>query len=256
MARAKPHGTLKLEMRAKSTSPASSENPRPHIVPSRESRLQRRERTLQIVDRLEELYPDADCSLRFKNPFELLIATILSAQCTDKRVNLVTRDLFKRWPNPHKMAAASIPELENAVKTTGFFRAKAKNIQGCCRKLVDQFDGKVPQTVEELTSLPGVGRKTANVVLGSAFGLAEGVVVDTHVGRISRRLALTKAKDAVRAERDLVREIPQNHWVAISHRLIQHGRGTCLARKPRCAGCGLEDLCPRVGLPRHMKNSR
>ena len=126
MARAKPHGTLKLEMRAKSTSPASSENPRPHIVPSRESRLQRRERTLQIVDRLEELYPDADCSLRFRNPFELLIATILSAQCTDKRVNLVTRDLFKRWPNPHKMAAASIPELENAVKTTGFFRAKAK----------------------------------------------------------------------------------------------------------------------------------
>ena len=256
MARAKPHGTLKLEMRAKSTLPASSENPRPHIVPSRESRLQRRERALQIVDRLEELYPDADCSLRFQNPFELLIATILSAQCTDKRVNLVTRDLFKRWPNPHKMAAASIPELENAVKTTGFFRAKAKNIQGFCRKLVDQFDGKVPQTVEELTSLPGVGRKTANVVLGSAFGLAEGVVVDTHVGRISRRLALTKAKDAVRAERDLVREIPRNHWVAISHRLIQHGRGTCLARKPRCAGCGLEDLCPRAGLPRHLKNSR
>ena len=153
------------------------------------------------------------------------------------------------------MAAASISELENAVKTTGFFRAKAKNIQGCCRKLVEQFEGNIPQTVEELTSLPGVGRKTANVVLGSAFGLAEGVVVDTHVGRISRRLALTKAQDAVRAERDLVREIPRNHWVAISHRLIQHGRGTCLARKPRCAGCGLEDLCPRVGLPRHLKNS-
>ena len=153
------------------------------------------------------------------------------------------------------MAAASISELENAVKTTGFYRAKAKNIQGCCRKLVEQFKGNIPQTVEELTSLPGVGRKTANVVLGSAFGLAEGIVVDTHVGRISRRLALTKAKDAVRAERDLVRDIPRNHWVAISHRLIQHGRGTCLARKPRCAGCGLEDLCPRVGLPRHLKNS-
>ena len=255
MARAKPHGTLKLEMRPKSTSQASSENLRTHIVPSRETRLQRRERTLKIVDRLEELYPDADCSLRFKNPFELLISTILSAQCTDKRVNLVTLDLFKRWPNPHKMAAASISELENAVKTTGFFRAKAKNIQGCCRKLVEQFKGNIPQTVEELTSLPGVGRKTANVVLGSAFGLAEGIVVDTHVGRISRRLALTKAKDAVRAERDLVRDIPRNHWVAISHRLIQHGRGTCLARKPRCADCGLEDLCPRVGLPRHLKNS-
>ncbi|HBU38659.1 MAG TPA: endonuclease III [Planctomycetaceae bacterium] len=243
-------------MTAKLTPQSPAQNPRPHIVPSRETRLQRRKRTLQIVDRLEELYPDADCSLRFKNPFELLISTILSAQCTDKRVNLVTQDLFKRWPSPHKMAAASIPELENAVKTTGFFRAKAKNIQGCCRKLVNQFNGNVPQTVEELISLPGVGRKTANVVLGSAFGLAEGVVVDTHVGRISRRLALTKAKDAVRAERDLVREIPQNHWVSISHRLIQHGRGTCLARKPRCAGCGLEDLCPRVGLPRHLKNSR
>ena len=255
MARAKPLGILKTEMRPKSTSQASSENLRAHIVPSRETRLQRRERTLQIVDRLKELYPNADCSLRFKNPFELLISTILSAQCTDKRVNLVTRDLFKRWPNPHKMAAASISELENAVKTTGFFRAKAKNIQGCCRKLVEQFKGNIPQTVEELTSLPGVGRKTANVVLGSAFGLAEGIVVDTHVGRISRRLALTKAKDAVRAERDLVRDIPRNHWVAISHRLIQHGRGTCLARKPRCAGCGLEDLCPRVGLPRHLKNS-
>jgi endonuclease-3 len=255
MARAKPHGILKTEMRPKSTSQASSENLRAHIVPSRETRLQRRERTLQIVDRLKELYPNADCSLRFKNPFELLISTILSAQCTDKRVNLVTRDLFKRWPNPHKMAAASISELENAVKTTGFFRAKAKNIQGCCRKLVEQFKGNIPQTVEELTSLPGVGRKTANVVLGSAFGLAEGIVVDTHVGRISRRLALTKAKDAVRAERDLVRDIPRNHWVAISHRLIQHGRGTCLARKPRCAGCGLEDLCPRVGLTRHLKNS-
>ena len=256
MARAKPHGTLKLEMRPKSTSKTPSDTPRTHIVPSRETRLQRRERSLQIVDRLEELYPDADCSLRFKNPFELLIATILSAQCTDKRVNLVTIDLFKQWPNPHKMAAASIAELENAVKTTGFFRAKAKNIQGCCSKLVDQFEGNVPQTVEELTSLPGVGRKTANVVLGSAFGLAEGVVVDTHVGRISRRLALTKAKDAIRAERDLIREIPRNHWVAISHRLIQHGRGTCLARKPRCAGCGLEDLCPKVGLPRHLKKSR
>ncbi|MEC8736675.1 MAG: endonuclease III [Planctomycetota bacterium] len=241
-------------MRPKSTSEASSKNSRSHIVPSRESRLQRRERALKIVDRLEELYPDADCSLRFKNPFELLISTILSAQCTDKRVNMVTPSLFKRWPNPHKMAAASIRELENAVKTTGFYRAKAKNIHGCCDKLVDQFDGKVPQTVEELISLPGVGRKTANVVLGSAFGLAEGVVVDTHVGRISRRLALTKAKDAIRAERDLIREIPRNHWVAISHRLIQHGRGTCLARKPRCNGCGLEDLCPRVGLPRHLKN--
>ena len=192
-------------MKAKLPTKPAAVNVQARIVPSRETRAQRKDRSLQIVDCLEKLYPDADCSLRFSNPFELLIATILSAQCTDKRVNIVTIDLFKQWPNPLKMSQASLQELENAVKTTGFFRAKAKNLQGCCRKLVDQFDGIVPQTVEELTSLPGVGRKTANVVLGSVFGLAEGVVVDTHVGRISRRLGLTKAKDAILAERDLMR---------------------------------------------------
>jgi endonuclease-3 len=243
-------------MKAKLPTKPAAVNVQAKIVPSRETRAQRKDRSLQIVDCLEKLYPDADCSLRFSNPFELLIATILSAQCTDKRVNIVTIDLFKQWPNPLKMSQASLQELENAVKTTGFFRAKAKNLQGCCRKLVDQFDGIVPQTVEELTSLPGVGRKTANVVLGSVFGLAEGVVVDTHVGRISRRLGLTKAKDAIRAERDLMREIPRDHWVVISHRLIQHGRSTCLARKPRCAGCGLVNLCPKVGVPKHLKISQ
>ncbi len=243
-------------MKAKLPPKPAAVNVKARIVPSRETRGQRKDRALQIVDCLEKLYPDADCSLRFSNPFELLIATILSAQCTDKRVNIVTIDLFNQWPNPLKMSQVSLQELENAVKTTGFFRAKAKNLQGCCRKLVDQFDGIVPQTVEELTSLPGVGRKTANVVLGSAFGLAEGVVVDTHVGRISRRLGLTKAKDAIRAERDLMREIPRDHWVVISHRLIQHGRSTCLARKPRCAGCGLVNLCPKVGVPKHLKISQ
>ena len=243
-------------MKAKPPTKPASDNIQPRIVPSRETRTQRKDRALQIADCLKQLYPDADCSLRFSNPFELLIATILSAQCTDKRVNVVTIDLFKQWPNPQKMSQASLQDLENAVKTTGFFRAKAKNIQGCCRRLVDQFDGVVPQTVEELTSLPGVGRKTANVVLGSAFGLAEGVVVDTHVGRISRRLGLTKAKDAIRAERDLIREIPRNQWVVISHRFIQHGRSTCLARKPRCVGCGLVNLCPKVGVPRHLKISQ
>ena len=243
-------------MKAKLPTKPAAVNVQARIVPSRETRAQRKDRSLQIVDCLEKLYPDADCSLRFSNPFELLIATILSAQCTDKRVNIVTIDLFKQWPNPLKMSQASLQELENAVKTTGFFRAKAKNLQGCCRKLVDQFDGIVPQTVEEVTSLPGVGRKTANVVLGSVFGLAEGVVVDTHVGRISRRLGLTKAKDAIRAERDLMREIPRDHWVVISHRLIQHGRSTCLARKPRCAGCGLVNLCPKVGVQKHLKISQ
>ncbi len=243
-------------MKAKLPTKPAAVNAQAKIVPSRETRAQRKNRALQIVACLEKLYPDADCSLRFSSPFELLIATILSAQCTDKRVNIVTIDLFRQWPNPLKMSQASLQELENAVKTTGFFRAKAKNLQGCCRKLVDQFDGVVPQTVEELTSLPGVGRKTANVVLGSVFGLAEGVVVDTHVGRISRRLGLTKAKDAIRAERDLMREIPRDHWVVISHRLIQHGRSTCLARKPRCAGCGLVNLCPKVGVPKHLRISQ
>lgn len=226
------------------------------IVPSRESLTARRERTVAIAERLAEHYPDAECSLRFSSPFELLIATILSAQCTDKRVNLVTPALFQRWPTPEDMAHARLDDLEKAVQTTGFFRAKAKNIQGCCRGLVDRFSGVVPTTVAELVSLPGVGRKTANVVLGSGFGLTEGVVVDTHVGRISRRLALTKATDAVRAERDLIKVVPREHWISISHWLIEHGRSTCLARRPRCEGCSLADLCPRVGLARPRPTPR
>jgi endonuclease-3 len=230
--------------------------PPPRIVPSRETLTARRKRTAAIAQRLATHYPEAECSLRFSNPFELLIATILSAQCTDKRVNLVTPALFQRWPTPEKMAAASLPELEKAVQTTGFFRAKAKNIQGCCRGLVDRFAGVIPTTVAELISLPGVGRKTANVVLGSGFGLAEGVVVDTHVGRISRRLGLTKATDAVRAERDLIKVVPREHWIAISHWLIEHGRGTCLARRPRCEGCSLAEFCPRVGLARPRPRSK
>jgi len=224
------------------------------VVPSRETLAARRQRAASIAQRLAELYPDADCSLRFSNPFELLIATILSAQCTDKRVNLVTPGLFKKWPTPAKLAAASVGQIEQVIQTTGFFRAKAKNIKGCCQGLVERFAGEVPRTLEELVSLPGVGRKTANVVLGSAFGQAEGVVVDTHVGRLSRRLGLTRATDAVRAERDLVKVVPEDHWIALSHRLIEHGRGPCPARKPRCEGCGLADLCPRVGLPKPQRS--
>jgi len=239
-----------------SRQPPGPAPPPPRIVPSRETLTARRERTKAITQRLAEHYPDAQCSLRFTNPFELLIATILSAQCTDKRVNLVTPALFRRWPTPEKMATASLPELEKAVQTTGFFRAKAKNIHGCCRGLVDRFGGIVPATLTELVSLPGVGRKTANVVLGCAFGLAEGVVVDTHVGRISRRLGLTKATDAVQAERDLIKVVPREHWIAISHWLIEHGRGTCLARRPRCEGCSLAELCPRVGLARPRTGSK
>jgi endonuclease-3 len=177
----------------------------------------------------------------------LLIATILSAQCTDKRVNMVTGPLFARWPDPGRLAAAD-GALEEVIRSTGFFRAKARNIRGCCQALVDRHGGRVPETLADLVALPGVGRKTANVLLGSALGRAEGVVVDTHVGRLSRRLGLTRHTDAVRAERDLMVVMPREHWIDLSHRLIEHGRGTCAARRPRCDSCALSDLCPRVGV--------
>jgi endonuclease-3 len=214
----------------------------------RESAAARAERAAAIVDRLERLYPSARCSLDFANPFQLLIATILSAQCTDKRVNAVTGDLFHRWPTAPALAAARPSAVESAIRSTGFFRAKARNIRGCCEALVERHGGDVPRTLAELVKLPGVGRKTANVVLGCAFGQAEGIVVDTHVGRISRRLGLTRQADAVRVERDLVRVVPRPHWIVFSHRLIEHGRSTCMARKPRCEECPLSDLCPRVGV--------
>ena len=201
-----------------------------------------------VARRLAKGYPQAHCSLDFASPFQLLIATILSAQCTDKRVNAVTGGLFARWPTAAALAAASQAEVEAVIRSTGFFRAKAKNIRGCCEALMERHGGEVPRTLEELVRLPGVGRKTANVVLGSGFGLPSGVVVDTHVGRISRRLGLTRHADAVRAERDLIAAIPKSHWIAFSHRLIEHGRTVCTARRPQCEDCSLADLCPRVGV--------
>ena len=201
-----------------------------------------------VARRLGKVYPQALCSLDFASPFQLLIATILSAQCTDKRVNAVTGSLFGRWPTAAALAAASQAEVEAVIRSTGFFRAKAKNIRGCCQSLVERHGGEVPRTLEELVRLPGVGRKTANVVLGSGFGLPSGVVVDTHVGRISRRLGLTRHADAVKAERDLIAAIPKSHWIVFSHRLIEHGRTVCTARRPRCEDCPLTDLCPRVGV--------
>jgi endonuclease-3 len=201
-----------------------------------------------IALRLARAFPHARCSLDFESPFQLLVATILSAQCTDKRVNAVTPDLFGRWPTAESLSAAGRDDLEAVIRSTGFFRAKAKSILGCCQALVERHGGEVPRSLDELVRLPGVGRKTANVVMGSAFGEATGVVVDTHVGRISRRLGLTRHTDAVRAERDLVALLPSRHWIAFSHRLIEHGRTTCAARRPRCEGCVLADLCPRVGL--------
>jgi endonuclease-3 len=237
------------------TSSKSAEGGPPGI-PRRESKADRLKRAGAIAARLERAYPGAECSLDFKNPFQLLVATILSAQCTDKRVNMVTGPLFDRWPTPAALAAARPRDLEQAIHSTGFFRAKAKNILGCCRALVERHAGAVPDSLADLVKLPGVGRKTANVVLGTAFGRAEGVVVDTHVGRISRRLGLTRHADAVRAERDLVAVVPREHWIGYSHRLIEHGRAVCTARSPTCDGCVLAVLCPRVGVAPPAKRPR
>jgi endonuclease-3 len=221
---------------------------RPTAAVRRESASARSSRAKTLVQRLREAYPDAHCSLDFASPFQLVIATILSAQCTDKRVNMVTPELFRRWPDAAALAGAKQRDLEAVIRSTGFFRAKAKSLLGCARALVDRHGGEVPRTIEELVRLPGVGRKTANVVLGTAFGIASGVVVDTHVGRISRRLGLTRAADAVRAERDLVRVVPRENWIQFSHWLIEHGRGVCSARRPVCDDCSLLDLCPRVSV--------
>jgi endonuclease-3 len=204
----------------------------------------RAERVAELLRRFPRIYPDAHCELNFRNPLELLVATILSAQCTDKRVNIVTESLFARYRTAADYAGASIAELEQAVKTTGFFRNKAKNIRAACAQIVALHDGKVPRSMEALAALPGVGRKTANVVLGNAFGLAEGVVVDTHVGRLSRRLGLTRHDDPEKVERDLMKLVPRERWTLWSHWLIFHGRRRCFARNPDCPDCELLDICP------------
>ncbi len=201
------------------------------------------ERVAAILDALRKAYPNVVCALTHKNAFELTIATILSAQTTDVGVNKATPALFKAFPTPKALASASLTEIEPLIRTTGFYRAKAKNIQGAARVLVEKFGGKVPQTIEELTELPGVARKTANVVLGSWFGIAAGVVVDTHVLRLSRRLELTKATVPKKVEQDLMKVIPQHRWIQFSHELIHHGRQVCIARRPRCVDCTLETLC-------------
>jgi endonuclease-3 len=201
------------------------------------------ERIAAILDALRKTYPGVVCALTHRNAWELTVATILSAQCTDVRVNLVTPKLFKAFPTPKAMAAASLPELEELIRTTGFFRNKAKSIQGAARVVTQEFGGKVPQTMEEILTFPGVARKTGNVVLGSWFAIAVGVVVDTHVMRLSRRLELTEETAPEKVERDLMKIIPQDRWIAFSHELIHHGRQICVARKPRCVDCTLEKLC-------------
>ena len=204
--------------------------------------------TAKVLRRLKADYPEAPCALNHKSPFQLLIATILSAQCTDKRVNLVTKDLFRKYQKPADFAAAPLQDIEEGVQSTGFFRNKAKNIKTCSTQLLERHGGKVPQEIESLVALAGVGRKTANVVLGTAFGLATGVVVDTHVGRLSRRLGLTEAKDAVKVERDLIELLPKKEWIQFSHRMIHHGRAICSARKPLCGECSMKRFCPQVGV--------
>ncbi|RZU39440.1 endonuclease III [Edaphobacter modestus] len=200
-------------------------------------------RVAAILDILAKTYPGVVCALNHRNAWELTVATILSAQCTDVRVNLVTPALFKAFPTPKTMAAASLPEIEELIRSTGFFRNKAKSIQGAARIVAEEFGGKVPQAMEEILRLPGVARKTANVVLGSWYGIASGVVVDTHVMRLSRRLELTDHTSPEKIERDLVKILPPDRWINFSHELIHHGRQVCLARKPRCVDCTLEKLC-------------
>jgi endonuclease III len=200
-------------------------------------------RVRAILKGLGEAYPAATCALKHENAFQLLISTILSAQCTDERVNQVTATLFPKYPNAKAFAYANPAELEQEVRPTGFFRNKTKSIMGASKKIVEEFHGEVPKTMEELLTLPGVARKTANVVLGTAFGIAAGVVVDTHVLRLSERLDLTKNTDPKKVEQDLMKVIPQNHWILFSHQLIWHGRRVCQARKPRCIECNLEQLC-------------
>lgn len=204
------------------------------------------EKTLRV---LRKIYPEAGCSLSHASSFELLVATILSAQCTDARVNAVTPGLFQRFPNAVAMASAPPGELEDVIRSTGFFNAKARSLRGACRAIVEKHGGEVPRTMEKLRALPGVGRKTANVVLGNAFASPAGVVVDTHVGRLARRLGWSPHLDPEKVERDLNALVPEGRWVWISHALILHGRAVCRSRSPRCEGCPLDSLCPRAGVP-------
>lgn len=205
-------------------------------------------RTDEITRRLKTEYPDADCALRHENPFELLVATILSAQCTDERVNIVTETLFSKYRSPHDYLLVELDEIETDIRPTGFYRNKAKSIRAASEKIVNEFGGDVPQTMDELLTLNGVARKTANVVLGNAFGIASGVVVDTHVARVSQRLGLTEHVLPEKIEKDLNELVPQADWILFPHLLIFHGRKICQARKPKCEICILNDICPKIGV--------
>ena len=213
----------------------------------RESLPEKKVRAKVIYRQLSKNYPNVRCELDYKNAFQLLVATVLSAQCTDKRVNQTTPALFKKYPNPQKMAKADLKDIQNLVKSTGFFRAKAKNIKGLSNIIVKQFDGNVPSNLEDLITLPGVGRKTANVVLGHAFGIP-GITVDTHFGRLSRRFGWSKQNNPVKVEFEVGELIPQKEWTNLSQRMIWHGRRVCHSRKPACGACALAKLCPSYGI--------
>jgi endonuclease-3 len=207
----------------------------------------KKDRANDIYRQLTKSYPNVRCELDYKNAFQLLVATVLSAQCTDKRVNQTTPALFKKYPNPQKMAKAYLRDIQNLVKSTGFFRAKAKNIKGLSNKIMEEFDGKVPRNLEDLITLPGVGRKTANVVLGHAFGIP-GITVDTHFGRLSRRFGWSKQNNPVKVEFEVGELIPEKEWTNLSQRMIWHGRRVCHSRKPACGACALAKLCPSFGI--------
>lgn len=232
-----------MKVAAKSPKKAAPRKPARKKSVTRKNNDLAPERITELLRRLQATYPNAECALHHRNAWELLVATILSAQCTDVRVNLVTPELFRKFSTPKAMAEASIPALEQEIRSTGFYHNKAKSISGAAKLLITKFRGKVPKTMAELLTLPGVARKTGNVVLGVAFGLAEGIVVDTHVFRVSRRLSLTQSEDPKKVEQDLMQIIPRDHWIQFSHELIYHGRQVCIARKPRCIDCTVETLC-------------
>jgi len=211
---------------------------------ARESKKARKERASRIYEILERAYPDAETALDHGNPFQLAVATILSAQCTDERVNMVTPELFRRFPDPESLAEAPLEEVEDIIHSTGFFRNKAKNIVGMAGALMEEHEGTLPRSIKGLTALPGIGRKTANVILGNAFGIDEGVVVDTHVKRLAGRMGFTREKTPEKVEQDLMEIFPQENWTLLSHLLILHGRAVCPARRPRCEDCPVAHLCP------------
>lgn len=227
------------------TKPATPKRPKPKPLRGEALKLH----AAEIHRRLLALYPDAHCELDYRNPYELAVATILSAQCTDKRVNMVTPELFRRWPDADALSQAPREEIEQVIQSTGFYRNKAKSLSGFATQVMEKHGGEVPADMDALVVLPGIGRKTANVVLGNAFGINEGVVVDTHVQRLSRRFGLTKESDPVKVERALIPLFPRESWTMLSHLMIWHGRRTCDARKPKCNDCALADICPSAELP-------